>query len=57
MKELYLSENDGGSFFNSSIALLMIAEMLALVASRGRYSEIESHLNLIDEYLTESDLY
>jgi DNA-binding MurR/RpiR family transcriptional regulator len=54
---VFLSENDGGSFFNSSIALLMIAEMLALVASKDRYSEIESHLDLIDEYLAKGNLY
>jgi hypothetical protein len=31
--------------------------MLALVASKDRYSEIESHLDLIDEYLAKGNLY
>jgi len=52
-----LSEHSSGSFFNSSVALVMIAEILSLSITGDYPKEVQEHMNLIDRYISGSGLY
>lgn len=52
-----LSEHCSGSFFNSSVALVMTAEILALSAVPDHSEAVERQLTELDKYLTESNLF
>ena len=52
-----LAEHDCGSFFNSSVGLTMIAEILSLSIATEHSDAVQQRMNKIDEYVTQGNLF